>query len=92
MQCDFPEDYFSHVVIDESGQCLETEVIIPMTFVEKDIGQIILAGDPKQLGPIVLSHFAKKLKKSFLLRLLEQDSYKPDAEVCILHLSVTQVV
>lgn len=83
MQCDFPEDFFSHVIIDESGYCMEPELIIPMTFVDKDVGQIILAGDPNQLGPIVLSQYAKKLGlgDSFLVRLLERDPYKSDIKV-----------
>lgn len=27
MQCDIPEDHFTHVVIDESGQSLESELV-----------------------------------------------------------------
>lgn len=83
MQCDIPNDHFTHVVIDESGQCLESEIMIPISFVDKHCGQIILAGDHKQLGPMVLSHFAKKLglDQSFLVRLLDQHPYRADPEV-----------
>lgn len=41
MQCDIPEDHFTHVIVDESGQCMETEAIIPMTLLEKATGQVI---------------------------------------------------
>lgn len=87
MQCDFPEDYFSHVIIDECGQCTETEVIIPMTFVDKNIGQIVLAGDPKQLGPIVLSNSLNSMHlcQSFLVRLLDRAPYKAEMEVMCIH-------
>ncbi len=84
MQCDFPEGHFTHVIIDESGQCLETEVMIPISFVDRNDGQIVLAGDPMQLGPIVLSHFAKNrgLEQSYLVRLLfDRNPYKADPEV-----------
>lgn len=84
MQCDFPQNHFTHVIIDESGQCMETEIVIPMSFVDKNNGQIILAGDPMQLGPIVLSTYAKTrgLDQSYLVRLLDRTPYKADPEVC----------
>ncbi|KAJ6615439.1 putative RNA helicase armi, partial [Pseudolycoriella hygida] len=82
MQCELPEDHFTHVIVDESGQCTETESMIPLQFVDKDIGQVILAGDPLQLGPIVLSSIAVRLglSKSLLTRLLERPLYQQDIE------------
>lgn len=50
---------------------------------------MILAGDPKQLGPIVFSHFANRLgfNKSMLVRLMERTLYRSDPEVCSLQAS-----
>lgn len=68
--------HFSHVFIDEAGHALEPEAlscIAKTTQAEnlKDPPAIILAGDPKQLGPIVRSNEAKSfgLEKSMLERL-----------------------
>ncbi|KAJ6650187.1 putative RNA helicase armi, partial [Pseudolycoriella hygida] len=82
MMCEISEDHFTHVIVDESGQCMETEIMVPISFVEKQLGQIILAGDPMQLGPIILSRYAaaRGLEQSFLVRLLNRPIYKADSE------------
>lgn len=79
MQIKFHQDHFTHVIIDEAGQTVETESLIPISFVSKRNGQVILAGDPKQLGPVLISHAAKHFKfdKSFLERLSEHEYYQP---------------
>lgn len=63
--------YFTHVIIDEAGQAIEPEIVIPLTMMKKS-GQCIFAGDPKQLGAIVISSFANhyKFNTSMLERLL----------------------
>lgn len=84
MQLQFPRDHFTHAVIDECGQCIEPEALIPVTFLNKLTGQAIFAGDPMQLGPVVLSRHAVNngLQISFLERLLEQLPYQKNTEVC----------
>lgn len=79
----FEPDHFTHAVIDEAGQCTEPEIAIPISLINKDDGQIILAGDPQQLGPVVLSPQAKRcgLDKSLLSRLLDHLPYRPDVGV-----------
>lgn len=53
----------THLFIDEAAQSHEPACLIPITgFLEKK-GQLVLAGDPKQLGPIC---FAKKLRETGL--------------------------
>lgn len=63
---------------------LEPEATIPLSLLGNH-GQIILAGDPKQLGPVVLSPIAKKrgLEKSLLCRLMDREPYKNDYGVRI---------
>lgn len=60
----FPSDHFTHVFVDEAGCAVEPECIVPVAGVMdclpevKDGGQLVLAGDPKQLGPILRSPYA----------------------------------
>lgn len=83
LHMDYPSGFFTHVVIDEAGQCTEPDSLIPISFLNKYSGQVVLAGDPKQMGPIVLSIYARKrgFCKSLLDRLLQFDSYMIDKTV-----------
>ena len=49
--------------------------MIPITLLTKGTGQVILSGDPKQLGPISICRFSKSLETdiSLLERLLNTD-------------------
>jgi len=83
-----PSGHFSHLFIDESGHAVEPEALIPVAGLftsEKEkcklLGQIVLAGDPKQLGPLLRSPvaIALGLGTSLLERLMNQcDLYKKD--------------
>lgn len=66
------------ITVDEAGQSTEPETMIPITLLSKLKGQVILAGDPKQLGPVLISPIAKILRfdVSFLERLSEHEFYK----------------
>ncbi|KOX70201.1 putative RNA helicase armi [Melipona quadrifasciata] len=77
----FPRGHFSHVLVDEAGQATEPEIMIPLNFIHSDYGQVILSGDPLQLGPVVESGIAKNfgLDESFLSRLLRHFPYQKDS-------------
>ncbi|XP_054285812.1 probable RNA helicase armi [Macrosteles quadrilineatus] len=79
-QMGFPKGHFTHVVVDEAGQATEPEILIPLVFLHKSHGQAILAGDPLQLGPVVISSVAEHfgLGESFLSRLLQRSLYCRD--------------
>lgn len=51
--------HFTHVFIDEAGHATEPETVIPLAnLLDIDMangGQLVLAGDPKQLGPVIRS-------------------------------------
>lgn len=81
-QMRFPKGHFTHALIDEAGQCSEPETMIPITQIDQFNGQVILVGDPMQLGPIILNSNAaeKGLKLSFLSRILTHSPYKKDQE------------
>lgn len=66
-----PMGHFTHVFVDEAGHAVETECIVPLAgLLDPESGQVVLAGDPKQLGPIIRSPFA--LKFGLGLSLLER--------------------
>jgi helicase MOV-10 len=67
-----PVGHFSHIVIDEAAQAEEPLVMIPILAFSDANTNVILAGDPNQLGPVIKSPVAAKagLGKSFLRRLM----------------------
>ncbi|XP_034000641.1 putative helicase mov-10-B.2 [Trematomus bernacchii] len=68
-----PPGHFTYLFVDEAGQATETECIIPLAgLLDPQTCQLVLAGDPKQLGPILSSIVAEKhgLGVSMLERLM----------------------
>uniref|UniRef100_H2XQI0 RNA helicase n=1 Tax=Ciona intestinalis TaxID=7719 RepID=H2XQI0_CIOIN len=91
---DFPNNHFDFVFVDEAGYASEPELLISIAgvlyycYLNKQGGRLIMAGDPKQLGPVIFSHHAKVLglSQSLLQRLHdsfeiygkgEENSYDP---------------
>ncbi|XP_051168911.1 putative helicase mov-10-B.1 [Leptopilina boulardi] len=73
--------YFNYIFIDEAGQATQPETMIPFAITEKHRKcQIVMSGDPKQLGPVVMTKYGKHLLgKSMLEHLMEKsDLYKKD--------------
>ncbi|XP_068460110.1 RNA helicase Mov10l1 [Clinocottus analis] len=69
--------HFTHMFLDEAGQATEPESLIPMSYMSESDGQIVLAGDPCQLGPLVKSKLAAAfgLGVSMLERLMSNSLY-----------------
>ncbi|DBA76409.1 TPA: hypothetical protein ACH3X1_010114 [Trebouxia sp. C0004] len=59
---------FTHVMIDEAGQALGPEALIPLTLLAPQDSCAMLCGDPRQLGPVLHSTAAEGhgLKTSLL--------------------------
>jgi len=72
-----PRGHFTHIFVDEAGQAAEPESMIPIKTMSDNRTNVILSGDPKQLGPIVRSDLALSLKLgvSYLDRLCEMNMY-----------------
>ncbi|KAG8867123.1 hypothetical protein FRC20_006671 [Serendipita sp. 405] len=72
-----PPGHFTHVFVDEVGQACEPEAIIAIKTLADEKTNLIISGDPKQLGPIIRSGIALQLKLgvSFLDRLTELPLY-----------------
>ncbi|GIY36536.1 RNA helicase Mov10l1 [Caerostris extrusa] len=71
-------DFFTHVFIDEAGQLMEPESDIAVGFIGFITdGQVIMAGDPQQLGPVLRSSHALTygLQVSYLERLMDTAVY-----------------
>ncbi|XP_041460739.1 RNA helicase Mov10l1-like [Lytechinus variegatus] len=75
--------HFSHVIVDEAGQATEPETLVGIGLSSGGLdGQIVLAGDPMQLGPVLASSQAGELglEQSLLERLMKRDLYQRDAK------------
>uniref|UniRef100_A0A8C3XNS2 RNA helicase Mov10l1 n=1 Tax=Chelydra serpentina TaxID=8475 RepID=A0A8C3XNS2_CHESE len=70
--------HFTHVFVDEAGQASEPECLIPLGLISEVNGQIVLAGDPMQLGPVIKSRLAMAygLNVSMLERLMSRSLYQ----------------
>ncbi|KAG8905107.1 hypothetical protein FRC01_008474 [Tulasnella sp. 417] len=69
--------HFDWIFIDEAGQAAEPEVLIPILSLSNHNTNVVLAGDHKQLGPIIHSPISKVLghSTSYLFRLMEMEMY-----------------
>lgn len=67
-----PRGHFSHVFIDEAGQATESESMASIKLLSNNNTNVILSGDPMQLGPIIRSPVARILgfELSYMERLM----------------------
>ncbi|KAJ7753827.1 RNA helicase [Mycena metata] len=74
--------HFTHIFCDEAGQATEPEVMLPIKSNAGQFTNVVLAGDNKQLGPIVQSWIAASLglKVSYLSRIMQRDIYSLDPQ------------
>ncbi|XP_010126303.1 PREDICTED: putative helicase Mov10l1, partial [Chlamydotis macqueenii] len=74
--------HFTHVILDEAGQASEPESLIPVGLISEANGQVVLVGDPKQLGPVIKSKIALTfgLNISLLERLTSREMYLRDED------------
>ncbi|CAG0899618.1 unnamed protein product [Cyprideis torosa] len=84
-QAVFPEGHFTHLIIDEVSQATEPDAVVALNAVRKRKGyrepHVILAGDPRQLGPVVFSPLAEtNLGTSLLERLMARPPYVRDVD------------
>ncbi|XP_059053363.1 putative helicase mov-10-B.1 [Achroia grisella] len=55
------EPHITHLFIDEAAQASEPACLIPASGLLRTNGLLVLAGDPLQLGPVIISHDAKEI-------------------------------
>ncbi|XP_053663604.1 probable RNA helicase armi [Anopheles marshallii] len=70
MMMSFDPNHFTHVIIDEAGQAMEPETLIPICQVSRTAGSVVLVGDPKQLSHSV--HFSEGEEWNSNISLMER--------------------
>ncbi|XP_033218430.1 helicase MOV-10-like [Belonocnema kinseyi] len=70
-------NYFNYIFIDEAGQATQPETLIPLGLNKSyncdGLPQLVLSGDPKQLGPVVMTKVGQHLLgESMLERLMNR--------------------
>ncbi|KAF5351162.1 hypothetical protein D9756_008289 [Leucocoprinus leucothites] len=73
-----PRGHFSHIFIDEAGQATEPEAFVSIKTLADPRTNVVLSGDPKQLGPIIRSGIAMHLglELSYIERIMERPPYE----------------
>ena len=84
-----PRGHFDLVVVDEAGQALEPEAVAPVAALLGADSQLLLAGDPKQLGPVIHNDLAQAngLGTSLLERLMARTAYQRGSQVAAIQLA-----
>ncbi|KAJ7676472.1 P-loop containing nucleoside triphosphate hydrolase protein [Mycena rosella] len=72
-----PRGHYSHIFCDEAGQATEPEIMIAIKTMADSRTNVMLSGDPKQLGPIIRSAVARELglETSYIERLMQREIY-----------------
>ncbi|KAJ8087594.1 hypothetical protein PM082_006427 [Marasmius tenuissimus] len=72
-----PRGHYSHIFVDEAGQATEPEVMVAIKMMAGDETNVVVCGDPKQLGPIIRSSVARRLGlgASYIERLMGREVY-----------------
>jgi helicase MOV-10 len=74
-----PRGHFGAVFVDEAGNAFEPEVVAAFAGFVAEPTQLVLAGDPKQLGPVARSAARELgLGESLLERLMARPAYARD--------------
>ncbi|XP_037774050.1 putative helicase mov-10-B.1 [Penaeus monodon] len=81
-----PQGHITHVFLDECGHAMEPEAMSALAGIVEKEAQVVLTGDPHQLGPVIRNTqcftgnenlFHKNgLDKSYLERLMEMPMYR----------------
>lgn len=84
VQADIAKKHFSYVFIDECGSAKEISALLPIAGLATNGNEIhagiVLAGDPKQLGPVIQYDFLKQTTHgmSMLERMMNLPLYSKD--------------
>ncbi|CAE6410220.1 unnamed protein product [Rhizoctonia solani] len=78
-QLGIPRGHYNWIFVDEAGQACEPEVMISIKTLASSATNIVLSGDPRQLGPVIRSPIALQLGLglSYLERLMNTEMYNP---------------
>lgn len=53
MSASIPSGHITHIFLDECGHAMEPEALVPLAGIVAEDCQVVLTGDPHQLGPVI---------------------------------------
>ena len=82
-QCGVPNNHFDHIIVDEAGQATVPELAVPLLLAGGKCPAITLAGDHKQLGPVLRSLASQyyDLQKSSMELIMQNDNFSAEYSV-----------